>query len=70
MRASGDNEIMAADSVRKTLSRQTCAPYMSVEVIPVSKTTMIDNALIFKMQSFTPGRKPKSGPEYSLDHST
>lgn len=53
MRASGENEIMSADTVNKTAGRQTCAPYMSVEVIPGSEKTMIDNGLVFKMQSFT-----------------
>ena len=53
MRASGDNEIMSADSVRKTLCRQTCAPYMSVEVIPGSEKTTVDRGLVFKIQSFT-----------------
>lgn len=53
LRASGENEIMAANVVNKSAGRQTCAPYMSVEVVPGSEKTMIDRGLVFKMQSFT-----------------
>lgn len=53
LRASGENEIMAANTVNKSAGKQTCAPYMSVEVIPGSEKTMIDNGLVFKLQSFT-----------------
>ena len=52
-RASGENEIMAADAVNKSAGRQTCAVYISVEVIPGAEKTMIDGGLVFKLQSFT-----------------
>lgn len=52
-RASGENEIMAANAVNKVAGRQTCAPYISVEVIPGGEKTTIDRGLVFKMQKFT-----------------
>lgn len=53
MRATGENEIMSADAVNKSAGRQTCAPYMSVEVVPGNERTMIDGGVVFKIQSFT-----------------
>ena len=53
LRASGENEIMAAEVVNKSAGRQTCAPYMSVDVIPGREKTTVDRGLVFKVQSFT-----------------
>lgn len=53
LRASGENEIMAANAVNKSAGKQTCAPYISVEVIPGRENTTMDGGLVFKLQSFT-----------------
>lgn len=53
LRASGENEIMAANAVNKTAGKQTCADYISVEVIPGGEKVVMSDGLVFKMQSFT-----------------
>lgn len=53
LRASGENEIMAANAVNKAAGKQTCADYISVEVVPGAEKTAIDNGLVYKLQSFT-----------------
>jgi hypothetical protein len=53
LRAAGENEIMAANAVNKSVGRQTCADYISVEVIPGGEKTVMSGGLVFKMQSFT-----------------
>jgi hypothetical protein len=53
LRAAGENEIMAANAVNKSAGRQTCADYISVEVIPGGEKTVMSGGLVFKMQSFT-----------------
>lgn len=53
LRASGENEIMAANAVNKEAGKQTCADYISVEVVPGGEKTVIDSGLVYKLQSFT-----------------
>lgn len=52
-RAAGENEIMAANAVNKAVGRQTCADYISVEVIPGDEKIVMTGGLVFKVQSFT-----------------
>jgi hypothetical protein len=53
LRAKGENEIMAANAVNKAAGKQTCADYISVEVIPGKERVEMSSGLVFKMQSFT-----------------
>lgn len=53
LRASGENEIMAANAVNKTVGKQACADYMSIEVIPGGEKVVMSDGLVFKVQSFT-----------------
>ncbi len=53
LRAAGENEIMAANAVNKAAGKQSCADYISVEVIPGSEKVVMSGGLVYKMQSFT-----------------
>ncbi|PPD01824.1 MAG: hypothetical protein CTY31_03585 [Hyphomicrobium sp.] len=53
LRASGENEIMAANAVNKSAGKMSCADYISVEVIPGGEKVVMADGLVFKMQSFT-----------------
>jgi len=52
LRAKGENEIMAANAVNKVAGKQSCADYISVEVIPGRERVEMSNGLVFKVQSF------------------
>ncbi len=53
LQATGENEIMAANAVNKSAGKQTCANYISVEVIPGNEKIVMADGLVFKVQSFT-----------------
>jgi hypothetical protein len=53
LRAKGENEIMAANAVNKAAGKQSCADYISVEVIPGREKIEMSSGLVFKVQSFT-----------------
>lgn len=52
LQAKGENEIMAADAVNKAIGKQSCANYISVEVIPGKERIEMSEGLVFKIQSF------------------
>lgn len=47
-RASGDNDIMAAEAVNKAAGRAACADYIAVEVIPDGEFVVVSNGMVFK----------------------
>jgi hypothetical protein len=53
LRAKDENEIMAANAVNKAAGKQSCADYISVEVIPGQEKVEMSNGLVFKVQSLT-----------------
>lgn len=51
-KARGENEIMAANSVNKRLSRMSCAPYLPATAVPTGDHTIMDGGLVYKLQSY------------------
>lgn len=50
--AAGDSEEIAANVVNKTVGKQTCAYFLPADAIPAKDQTVIDDGLVFKVQSF------------------
>jgi hypothetical protein len=50
--AAGDNEEIAANVVNKSVGRQTCAYFLPADAIPSKDQTVINDGLVFKVQSF------------------
>jgi len=53
MKARGETEIMAANAVNKRAAKQSCAPYLPLMAIPGSEQTVMEDGLVYKLQSFT-----------------
>lgn len=51
-RAAGENGIMAADAVNKARGEQSCADYISVEVIALGEETVMENGVVFSVQRY------------------
>lgn len=49
--AAGDNDILAANAVNKGAGRQSCADYISVDVIPSGEKVVMKNGVVYKMYS-------------------
>jgi hypothetical protein len=52
LQAQGENEIMAAEAVNKSTAKFTCAPYIKASAIPTGEHTVIEDGLVFKVQSY------------------
>jgi len=50
--ASGQSEEIAANEVNKVIGRQTCAFFLPANAIPMSDKTVMNDGLVYKMQSF------------------
>jgi hypothetical protein len=50
--AEGENDIMAANAVNKSLARQSCAYYLPLTAIPSGHHTVISGGLVFKLESY------------------
>jgi hypothetical protein len=50
--AAGDSEEIAANVVNKSAGKQTCAYFLPADAIPAKDQTVMDNGLVFKVQSF------------------
>lgn len=51
-KAHGETEIMAANAVNKRLAKASCAPYLPATAIPGKEQTVMENGLVYKVQSF------------------
>jgi hypothetical protein len=52
LQAKGENEEMAANAVNKDLARFSCAYYLPAQAIHTGEQTVIDQGLVFKLQSY------------------
>lgn len=52
-KARGENEIMAANAVNKGAAKMSCAPYLPAMAIPGKEQTVMQDGLVYKLQSFT-----------------
>lgn len=50
--AAGDSEEIAANEVNKVVGKQTCAYFLPASAIPVKDETVMNNGLVYKVQSF------------------
>ncbi len=50
--AQGENEEMAANGVNKRIASFTCAYYLPANAIPTGEHTVIEDGLVFKLQSY------------------
>jgi hypothetical protein len=50
--AAGDTEEIAANAVNKVVGRQTCAFFLPAHAIPVKDETVMNDGVVYKMQSF------------------
>lgn len=50
--AAGDSEEIAANTVNKVVGKQTCAFFLPAHAIPVKDETVMNNGLVYKVQSF------------------
>jgi hypothetical protein len=50
--AAGDSEEIAANVVNKSAGKQTCAYFLPATAIPARDQTVMDDGLVFKVQSF------------------
>lgn len=59
--AAGDNDILAANAVNKAAGRQSCADYISVDVVPSGERVVMKNGVVYKMYSvvFLPENKER-----------
>jgi hypothetical protein len=52
LQAKGENEEMAANSVNKRIAKFSCAYYMPANAIHTGEQTVIEDGLVFKLQSY------------------
>ncbi|MBS0252976.1 MAG: hypothetical protein JSR78_18110 [Proteobacteria bacterium] len=50
--AAGDSGEIAANEVNKVAGKQTCAYFLPANAVPVKDETVINNGLVYKVQSF------------------
>lgn len=50
--AAGDSEEIAANEVNKVAGKQTCAFFLPANAIPVKDETVMNDGLVYKVQSF------------------
>jgi hypothetical protein len=50
--AAGDTEEIAANEVNKVIGKQTCAFFLPASAIPVKDETVMNDGLVYKVQSF------------------
>jgi hypothetical protein len=51
-RARGENEIMAAEAVNKSIASASCATYLPLQAVPGEEQTIFADGLVFKVQKF------------------
>ncbi|MGE3229941.1 MAG: hypothetical protein AB7J30_10950 [Hyphomicrobium sp.] len=51
-KARGETEIMAANAVNKDIAKMSCAPYLPLMAIPGKEQTVMQDGLVYKLQSF------------------
>ncbi|MCC7252304.1 hypothetical protein [Hyphomicrobium sp.] len=52
-KARGETEVMAANAVNKGVAKMSCAPYLPAMAIPGKEQTVMQDGLVYKLQSFT-----------------
>jgi hypothetical protein len=52
MQAKGENEEMAANAVNKRIAKFSCAYYLPANAIHTGERTVIEDGLVFKLQSY------------------
>ncbi len=50
--AAGDSEEIAANAVNKVVGKQTCAFFLPAHAIPVGDETVMNDGLVYKVQSY------------------
>lgn len=50
--AAGETEEIAANAVNKVVGKQTCAFFLPANAVPVSDKTVMNDGLVYKMQSY------------------
>jgi hypothetical protein len=50
--AAGDNEEIAANVVNKSIGKQTCAFFLPAYAIPVKDETVMNDGIVYKVQSY------------------
>lgn len=51
-KAEGENEIMASNTVNKSVGKPSCMPYIVADAVLVSEQTVIDKGLVFVLRSY------------------
>lgn len=51
-RSRGENAVMAANAVNKSIADASCANFLPLTAIPGSEQTVMENGLVFKVQKF------------------
>ena len=51
-KARGETEVMAANAVNKRIAKASCAPYLPAMAIPGKEQTIMEDGLVYKLQSF------------------
>lgn len=51
-KARGETEVMAANAVNKRIAKASCAPYLPAMAIPGEEQTVMEDGLVYKLQSF------------------
>jgi hypothetical protein len=52
LQAQGENEEMAANAVNKSIAKFSCAYYRPATAVQTGEKTVMENGLVFKVQSF------------------
>lgn len=52
-KARGETEVMAANAVNKRIAKASCAPYLPAMAVPGEEVTIMEQGLVYKLQSFT-----------------
>ncbi len=52
LQAKGENEEMAANAVNKSIGKFSCAYYIPTTAVHIGEQTVIDQGLVFKLQSY------------------
>lgn len=52
LKARGETEVMAANTVNKQAARMSCAPYLPAMAVAGKEQTVMKDGLVYKLQSF------------------
>jgi hypothetical protein len=52
LQAQGENEIMAANAVNKSIGKFSCAPYLPATAVKTGEQTIFEGGLAFRLQGY------------------